>query len=664
MARKLYNFPRPYPQLDLSGGLQVLTSHLLRKRNEVVRSKNAVYNIVIGAARRRMGYEKVAATIQQDSDSLAFDIFRYNASNRVIVGVNDPSAQNSLLKVLDTGDYWTQILSTPTPNMRFQMLNDSNELFIAGASSNNVYLPLTNMTSTLVPSTSHNVYAAPASKFIAEYNGSLYAINCYVNGKYYPDRFYFSSPPLGAITFIQTDQQGLLKQLRVNLCQYIKVGMQVDVYGAGSESKKVSGLTIVSVDKKNNTFSFADSQISVLDNDEVWLTGTKGTLSRFWNTDYKNPESADWEKIPSSKEARPAFTGWGKNNNRLFLYSTNSMLKWDGANLITVSDTIGCVSHESIQNIGPWTIWLHTTGVWGYNDVTGQLKLLSRAIDPYIRSIKQFNLATTSAGVVGKVYKLSVGELLPIDSVTTSTSTSSTSTSSTSSSTSSTSTSSTSTSSTSSSTSFSSTSTSSTSLSTSSTSISISTTSSSISTTSTSMSTSSTSTSTTTLAPSGKKVIRLCYDFDMNTWWTEEHKREIRFQRNHTMHGYTKPYFTDDTGRLFRDETGNQDNNDAIPLEIEIGRDNFGTDQEKKYISVLVDSEQSRNATLQYSLDGGPFRTLGKIDGPVTKLTFPLNDQLLTARDIDYKIVHNEKGDPPTINGMTTYYAFVELVVN
>jgi hypothetical protein len=43
----------------------------------------------------------------------------------------------------------------------------------------------------------------------------------------------------------------------------------------------------------------------------------------------------------------------------------------------------------------------------------------------------------------------------------------------------------------------------------------------------------------------------------MNAWWTEEHKREIRFQFNHTMNGYTKPYFTDETGRLFRDETGN-----------------------------------------------------------------------------------------------------------
>lgn len=664
MARKLYNFPRAYPQLDLSGGLQVLTSHLLRKRNEVVKTKNAVYNVKIGAAKRRDGYEKVATTIQQDSDSLGFDIYRYRNGSRIITGVNDPSGQNSLLTVLDTGDYWTSILTATTANMRFQMLNDSDELYVAGSTMNDVYLPLTNFQSNLVASTSHNVYTAPASKFIAEYDGSLYAINCYINGKYYPDRFYFSSPPLGAITFVQTDQIGLLKQLRANSCRYVKVGMQLDIYGAGTENKKVSGLTVISVDKKNNRFSFADTTINVADNDEIWLTGTKGTLSRFWNTDYKNPEAADWEKVPASKESRPAFTGWGKNNNRLFLYTKNSFLKWDGANLITVSDTIGCVSHESIQNIGSWTIWLHTTGVWGYSDVTGQLKLLSRAIDPYIKAIKQINLATASAGVVGKVYKLAVGELLPLDSITTSTSTSSTSTSSTSSSTSSTSTSSTSTSSTSSSTSKSSTSTSSTSASTSSTSLSSTSSSISTSSTSSSTSTSSTSTSTTTVTPSGKHVIRLCYDFDMSTWWTEEHRREIRFQRNMTMHGYTKPYFTDDTGRLFRDETGSKDNNDTIPMEIELGRDSFGTDQTKKYIALLVDSENARGSVLQYSIDGKPFITIGQITDNVQKLTFPQNNQFLEGRDIDYKIVHNGDGDPPVINGLTTYYAFVELVVN
>ena len=650
---------RIHNQLDISGGMQSATSHLLRKRNEVVKSKNAIYNAKIGSAKRRDGYEKVARTIEHGNDSLGAGVYRYGTNNKIIVGINNSAGTNATLRYLDTADYWTNIITDAPVNTRFQAINDLDEYYVAGASDTNVYLPLTNINYTLTSSTTRNVYKAPACKFIAEYNKELYAINCYVDGKYYPDRFYKSSPPLGAITFIQTDQAGLLLQLRVDSVQYLKVGMQIDIYGAGTESKKVSGVTIVSVDKKNNRIGFGATSINVADNDEIWLTGTKGTLSRYWNTDYKTPETADWERVPPGKESRPTFTGWGKNNNRLFLYTKNTFLKWDGANLITVSDSIGCVSHETIQNIGSWTIWLHTTGVWGYNDNTGQLKLLSRAVEPYIRAINQSNLSKTSAGVVGRVYKLAVGELLPLDSVTTSTSTSSTSTSSTSSSTSSTSTSSTSTSSTSVSTTTFTTSTSSTSVSTSSTSVSTTSTSS----TSTSLSTSTSSTTTTT-AQSTKEVIRLCYDFDLNAWWTEEHKREIRYQFNHDMNGYTKPYFTDETGRLFRDETTNTDNGESIPMEIEIGRSNFGTDQRKVYSSVLVDSEDARGMILQYSIDGGRFNTLGQITNNVEKLVFPQGGQLIEGRDINYKVVHNSSGEGPTINGMTTFYNTNESLPN
>jgi hypothetical protein len=163
---------------------------------------------------------------------------------------------------------------------------------------------------------------------------------------------------------------------------------------------------------------------------------------------------------------------------------------------------------------------------------------------------------------------------------------------------------------------------------------------------------------------SSKKVIRLCYDFDLNAWWAEEHKREIRFQLNYNMNGYTKLYFTDETGRLFRDETTNLDNFDSIPMEIEIGRDNLGSEQLKRFISVLVDSENARGAVIQYSIDGGPFLTLGQVTDNIQKMVFPQGGQMPEGRDIDYKIVHNDTGDPPVINGLTTYTSYAELSVN
>lgn len=661
MATRPRYAQRVFSKIDLSGGLQVGTTHLLRKNNEVFATKNAVYNRKIGSAQRRDGYEQAFRTIEAGNDSLGTNVFRYYTNSRIMTAINNSNNTNATLRVNDTGDYWTTLLSNAAPNTRMQMLNDNNELFVCGATDNGIYMPLTNIDSTMNVSTSHNVYTAPASKYIAEYGGNLYAINCMVNGKVYPDRFYLSSPPLGAITFIQTDQAGLLQQFRTDSVQYIKAGMSVDIYKAGTEAKIVSGLQVISVNKSNNYFSFAPTQVQVSDNDEIWLTGSKGTLSRFWNVDYKTPETADWERVPPGKEARPAFTGWGKNNNRLFLFTRNTFLKWDGSNLITVSDSIGCVSHESIQNIGSWTLWAHDTGVWGYNDNTGQLKLLSRAVDPYIRAINQPNLFKISGGVVGRVYKLAIGEIADIDSATTSTSTSSTSTSSTSSSTSSTSTSSTSTSSTSTSSTTFTTSTSSTSSSTSSTSTS----STSASTSSTSVSTSTSTSSTTTITiASTKKVIRLCYDFDLNAWWTEEHKREIRYQFNYSMSGYTKPYFTDETGRLWRDETTNKDGVDTIPVDIKTGRTNMGTDQNKNMISVIVNSENARGGLLYYSLDGGEYEQLGQITSPVQRFVFPQKNQLIMARDVDFRFVHNDSGDPSVFNGLTVFWSAAETMVN
>lgn len=151
----------------------------------------------------------------------------------------------------------------------------------------------------------------------------------------------------------------------------------------------------------------------------------------------------------------------------------------------------------------------------------------------------------------------------------------------------------------------------------------------------------------------------------MNAWWFETHKREIRFQFNHGMNGYIKPYFTDETGRLFRDETGNLDNADIIPFEVQLGRNQFGTDAKKTYTAVLVDSEHAAEAIVQYSTDGARFKTLGQIDKNIKKLTFSTaREPNVEGRDIDFKFVHSDAGDPPILNGASTVYQVQERIVN
>jgi hypothetical protein len=178
-----------------------------------------------------------------------------------------------------------------------------------------------------------------------------------------------------------------------------------------------------------------------------------------------------------------------------------------------------------------------------------------------------------------------------------------------------------------------------------------------------SSSTSTSLTSTTTLA-SKKLITRLCYDFDLNIWWKELHTREQRFQFMHTMNGFTKPYFTDENGYLFRDETGLTDAGNSIPMMVEFGRTNCGTEQAKIFESCLVNSERSRTGIMQYRLDNGNWETIGQITDPVGELNFGLSPERRTGHDINLRFSHNSTGDPPFFNGWTLYFNMIQDIVN
>lgn len=630
---------RPHSQFDASGGVQSKTSHLLRKTNEVTASKNALFNEIIGSITRRKGYEQVGDTLQHGKDGLYGGVYRYGQNNKLIAGVNNSDDTAATLRYFDIAGHWATFLSDAAPNTRFNCVNSLEEFYVAGMSDNQTYYPLTLVKQDMTTTRDYNVYDAPKCRFIVEFQGSLVAINCEVDGVKYPNRFYWTNPATtfgGFITSVQTDQNGFLTMLRVDSVRYLKEGMQVDIYGAGSEQLKIAALPIISVDRKNNRIGFVPTQINVSDNDELWFVNRKNKLTYLWNTDYPTKTSADFKEIIASEDVEtvPEFTGYGKNNGRLFLFTPDAFYKWDGANLVPVSESVGCIAHESIKNIGKWTLFLHTTGVWAYNDDTGELKLLSKPIEKYINAIKSVNYPKISAGVINRVYKLSIGEILSFSSDTTSTSTSSTSTSSTSSSTSSTS-------------------TSSTSLSASTT---TSTSSTSSSTSSTSSSTSSTSTSTTTTA-STKEVYRLCYDFDSNIWYPETHKREFRYQFRHRMHGYNKLYFVDDTGRMFRDDTTYKDGVDTIPFEVEWGRDNFGIGLRKNFLSVTTDAERMESVVLLASIDGGSFKNVGQVTKKVQEHVLNFGT---SGYDINYKYIHNDTGPGPILNGQQTYWSAKE----
>lgn len=199
--------------------------------------------------------------------------------------------------------------------------------------------------------------------------------------------------------------------LKLDSVRYLKVGQVIDFYKARTDTSIATSLTIQSVDKLNNSITFAPTSFTLSNRDEVWGNGRKGKLSVYWNTDYPTTEDSDFLRIPQGREDFAEFTGWAKTTARLFLFTKNSFYKFDGANFTPVSTTIGSLSSEAIQVIGSWVIFPHYTGLYGYNDSTGQLQLLSRSVKSWFKAIPDANWALASAGVIDNVYKLQVGTI-------------------------------------------------------------------------------------------------------------------------------------------------------------------------------------------------------------------------------------------------------------
>jgi len=640
--------------LDLSGGLQKSTSTILQKDNEVSRAINGRFSKIIGGSSRRDGYEQVGNVLDTDRNVNFLDAYFHKSGNMILASSNNSGMTATNLKRLIGGTWTTQSSDFPY-NVQLYLKNYLDKAFIVGYSEDSGTFATTmtvNNIGTISDSTDldSDVFGAPKAKFVAEYKGKIYLANCQVGETKYPNRVYQSSAPTDSVTYVNGDQKTLALQIDVDSARYLKAGMSVDVYGENSNNKKIDGLTIIDVDKANNAITFAQRSIDVKDRDEVYLHGRKNQLSILWNTDYPNEEASDFLEIPTGKNEDPNITGVYVYYNRLWITTNHSIWKWDGANLVCVTKDHGTTSNDSMCEVGGNLVMFEPTGFWAYTDQSRMPQLLSRGIQDIINTINPYYYNKVKSIISGNEYRAYVGELMDGAGRTTSTSTSSTSTSSTTYSTSSTSTSSTSTSSTvTPSTSTSSTSTSTTSISTSST---------SLSTSSTSVSTTSTSTSTTTIASTIEATI-VVYDFSMNAWSQDTINRHIKSLSTLKMHGYEKVYCGDDTGRVFRMDTGMSDHNKPIPFILETKRFNQNSPENvKTYRRAYVYTKNGMMANISYSVDGKEWVTVGRLN----KSLSVVNLGEARGNDIAFRISQNDIGEGVSILGLSLSYVEGELI--
>ena len=198
------------PQFDFSLGVQDATTFLLKQPNELKRGINLKFAETVGAFERRDGFERVGDPFATDKPVQGAIIAKFSTGAKRIVAVNNSGGTATILRVQNSADgTWGDISGIPTypvdTILFFKYYLD--EVYVSGfdPATGDPIEPC-NIDKDLDVSTTRNLLHAPWPYFFEEYLGLLYAANVTTNGERYKDRVYKSSPPLGAMTYMQGAQ--------------------------------------------------------------------------------------------------------------------------------------------------------------------------------------------------------------------------------------------------------------------------------------------------------------------------------------------------------------------------------------------------------------------------------------------------------------------------
>lgn len=145
----------------------------------------------------------------------------------------------------------------------------------------------------------------------------------------------------------------------------------------------------------------------------------------------------------------------------------------------------------------------------------------------------------------------------------------------------------------------------------------------------------------------------------MNAWSQDTINRHIKSLSALKMHGYEKVYCGDDTGRVFRMDTGMSDHNKPIPFILETKRFNQNSPENvKTYRRAYVYTKNGMMANISYSVDGKEWVTVGRLN----KSLSVVNLGEARGNDIAFRISQNDIGEGVSILGLSLSYVEGELI--
>lgn len=652
---------------DLSGGIQTATTWPLRKANEVEDIENGRLNDEIGGITRRNGYT-LTKLILTGKTGLGFHEAKFDGGSKIFVAHNNSGDTQTVIQYYNTGaGTLTDVITTLPANCKLQFKDHLNEVYVAGITTGGTRIDILNIKEDLTVSTTRNLFGAPKAAFIGENSGKLYAMNVELGGVVYPDRAYESSPPMGAITYVKAAQTmastdgTTLPAMFVDTTRYLKVGMGVSIYAKGTDTLLYS-FTITAVDKALETITWAADKLTVAQGagtvdtateiitvtSNTWMTtgtpityvsSTPITGLTSGTTYYVINVSATTIKLATTAALAAAgtainLTGTGSgsgffirnypiaDNDEIWLTGrkTDLSVLWNTdyrtpqtADFLRIPPGVasdraitGWAKSNNRLNIFTLTS-MHQYDNANFLPIFEDIGCASHAT---IRNINTWLIWLDNTGkvrardsssgqdeIISRPVRNKYISLVPGANFLTATA---------------------------------------------------------------------------SMFDNiykinfgliGSKYMRLAYDFDSNLWWRETHTRDFRNHVVSSFSGKARLYFLDHLGNMYLDDEGNLDDTATIPLNLIIGRRNFGTEQVKKIHGFYTYGDKISGATLfvmPTDTDKNPtWAAVGELENAVTRIEIGDRNPI-AARDFNFKVSLNSKGDAPHFDALSIYYDIEE----
>lgn len=640
-----------------SGAIQSATTSLMRKPNEIADAYNVRFNKYIGAITRRNGYIKEGSALLRAVKTQGLHEAKFANGAKTFAAINNQvsSATATILQWYQKslGSTWTTLAGTTIdPDTVIDMNDSIGEMYIAGKNpTTGSRVQIINVKNDLSVSTTRNLYGAPKARYIVEYQGALYAINVDIGGVVFSDRAYRSSNALGAITFVQgyQAQTSATTTLKVDSVQYLKPGMVLDMYKAGTSSKYFDSLTITSVDKNLKTITFTP-QTTSSNNTLADASTDQITLADATNFPTGQPLAMTGGTLPTGLTANTIYYAIAVDSTHVKLAATYQdalngvVIDITGSGTGSATVTQGFNDNDEFWGHGRfgelayyWNLDYPTTDQADFLRIIPGISSDSE-ITAYGKSNNRLFLFTKTA-----TFKWDNANLVPIfedtgcinqnsivnindwliwtdaegqiharndstgqhqiisrairndwlENVTQ---------------------------------------------------------------------------AQFIAASAGKSsnVYKICvgtvnnqiwqfnYDFDANTWTRDILTKTVANRLSSDMSGNMRPYFTDTAGQMWLDEQGNLDDTVTIPMYVRLGRDDNGNELSKNYHGFFIYGKNVASTTVKLSMDGKDFFTVGQLTKRISKI--PVKQNVPSqGKDYDLEITNNSEGDPLSIEGICIY---------